>query len=174
MKTQLLIIASLAVALVAAPAMAEIYTVKLSNGTEFDTQRRPKEASFDDTKVLILTDVGNWIAVNRADIISVTAETERAGFGKVIDTHTVALGWAPNDAPVEDPDASLDPMTQLIDYLSNQEQPNYDVNQFVDPSQAGQGGLPVWGVGGGGVLNDTVFPVDSGGARANQPSVVDQ
>lgn len=174
MKTQLLIIASLALVLVAAPAAAEIYTIKLSNGTEFDTQRRPKEAAFDDTKVLILTDVGNWIAVNRADIISVSAETEREGFGKVIDTHTVALGWAPNDAPVEDPNATLDPMAQLIDYLSNQDQPDYNVDQFVDPSQAGQGGLPVWGVTGGGVLNDTVFPMDSGGSTAREPSTVDQ
>jgi hypothetical protein len=180
-RTVLLVV--LAVVVLAVPATAEIYTVSLNNGTQFESRHRPQEASFDSSIVLVLTDVGNRIAINKADISSVDAATERDGFGKVIDTHTIALGWAPNDSPEIDPEAAMDPMTRLLNFLEAEQgnQPDYSVTQFGQPSIVGQdpaGGLPVSGLtrGPGGVNNiygggATSFPV--GPSSGSEPSVVD-
>jgi hypothetical protein len=184
MSNRTVLLVALAVVVLAAPATAEIYTVSLNNGTEFQSRHRPEEASFDSTIVLVLTDVGNRIALNKADIISVEADTERDGFGKVIDTHTIALGWAPNDAPEIDPEAAMDPMTRLLSFLDAEQsnQPDYSVTQFSEPPMVGSGspgGLPVSGLAGGpGGVNNiygggaTSFPVGSSGG-SGEPSVID-
>lgn len=183
MKIKTLSLVVLALIVAVTPAVAEIYTVKLANGAEFESQYRPKEASWDSNVILLLTDVGNWIAVERADVVDVVVATERAGFGKVIDTNTVALGWAPNDAPTENPEESLDPMSRLLNYLASEraDQPDYSVQQFVEPGDAGQGGLPVSGLTQpeSGVSNyfgsgTTAFPVRSGSGQPSQPEVIDQ
>ena len=173
MKFRFLIVASLAFLLVALPAAAEVYTVTLTNGTEFETRAHPTIAGWDDEVVLLLTDVGNWIGIAKSDIVSVIADTERDGFGKVIDVHTVALGWAPNDAPVEDPDAALDPTTRLLNFLAAEQsnRQDFSVQQFAEPGDAGQGGLPVGGYRG---LGDTAFATRGGGAASDQPQVIDQ
>ena len=174
MKTRSVIVATLALGLITLPATAELYTIELSNGTEFESRFEPIEASWDDTVVLVLTDVGNWIGLARADVVSVTIETEREGFGKVIDNHTVAIGWAPNDAPAEDPAEALDPMGRLMEFLAAERgnQPDFTVQQFVEPGQAGgtTGGLPVGGYTG---LGDTAFPIRSGCRSTSQPEVID-
>lgn len=175
MKIRIVIVASLALGLIALPATAEVYTVKLTNGTEFESHVQPQEAGWDENMILLLTDVGNWIALDRADIVEVETETERAGFGKVIDSKTVAIGWAPNDAPSEDPEAALDPMTRLLNFLQAEQadRPDYSVQQFVEPGQAGgtTGGLPVGGYLG---VGDTAFPVRGGGGSAAEPETIDQ
>ncbi len=167
MKTRCTIVAS-ALLLMAFPALAELYTVELANGTSFESRYRPKEVAWDETKILLLTDVGNWIALERSDIVRVTTDTEEQGFGKVIDVHTIALGWAPNDAPVENPEDALDPTSRLLNYLQAQQdnQPDYTVDQFVEPGEAGgsSGGLPVGGYRG---VGDTAFPV--GGTSEPDP-----
>ncbi len=176
MKTRLAIATSLAVALVALPAAAEIYTIRMANGTEFDSRQEPREVDWDDSVVMVLTDVGNWIALDKADIVDVEVDTENRGFGKVIDVHTVSLGWAPNDQPTENPEDALDPTTRLINYLNDQQanRQDFSVQQFVEPGQAGgqTGGLPVGGYAGTG---DTVFPVSGGGGTSGaEPDTVDQ
>jgi len=172
-----------AAVLLAVPATAEIYIVTLTNGAEFHTQYRPKEAGWDTTKIMLLTDVGNWIAIELADVASVTSELENEGFGKVIDTSTIAIGWSPNDAPDLAAQEAADPMTRLLNFLSAEqgEAPDYSVQQFVDPSEAGAGGLPVSGLTspGTGVSNffgvgDTSFPVRSGGNTVVEPRPIDQ
>jgi hypothetical protein len=182
MSTKSLLLVVFAALLVAVPASAEFYTVTLANGTEFSTRYRPKEASWDENMIMVLTDVGNWIAIEKGDIVSVIADIENAGFGKVIDTHTIAIGWSANDAPMEDPEASLDPMARLFNFLSDQEanRPDYSVPQFVEPGEAGQGGLPVSGLTPPptGVSNfygvgDTSFPVQNSGNQPNEPNVID-
>ena len=172
MKTRSVIVATLALVLIALPASAELYTIELSNGTVFESRMQPTDASWDDSMVMVLTDVGNWIGLARADVVSVTVETEREGFGKVIDNHTVAVGWAPNDAPVEDPAAALDPMSRMLNFLAAQEanRPDYSVDQFVEPGSAGQGGLPVGGYRG---IGDTAFPIRDAGVGSSQPQVID-
>ncbi len=176
MRTRLAIAAALALALVALPAAAEIYTITMANGTEFESRQQPKEVDWDDDIVVVLTEVGNWIALDKADIVEVEVDTENRGFGKVIDVHTVSLGWAPNDQPTEDPDAALDPTTRLINYLSEQQanQPDFSVQQFVEPGEAGgqTGGLPVGGYAG---VGDSRFAVSGGGGTsASEPDSVDQ
>jgi len=175
MKLRIAFTVCLALSVAALPAAAEIYTVKLSNGTEFETRREPVEAEWDSNLLMVLTDVGNWIGLDKADVVGVEIDTENKGFGKVIDSNTIALGWAPNDAPTGDPEEALDPMSRLLNFLSAEQanQPDYSVQQFVEPGQAGRdtGGLPVGGYTGYG---DTRFPVSSGGTSAAEPSEIDQ
>lgn len=182
MKIKFLWPVALALLVAVAPAAAEIYTVKLTSGNELETQYRPKEAGWDSDVILLLTDVGNWIAVERADIVEVEVATEREGFGKVIDTHTVALGWAPNDAPAGNAEEQLDPMSRLLDFLAAERasQRDYSVQQFAEPGDLGQGGLPVSGLTQpeSGVTNyfgsTTDFRVQSGSGQPSQPEVIDQ
>lgn len=149
----------LAVVLATAPAAAETFTLKLSNGTSFLTRYQPQEASWDPGMVLILTEQGNWIGIPRETITEVTAATEVKGFGKLINTTTILLGYAPNDAALPDEEPTQTPFDLLRSML--EQQPVYDQEQFVSPREAG-GGLPVGyatGVGGGG----GVVPVPLGG-----------
>lgn len=183
MSIRFLLLVALATVFVAAPAAAEIYTVTLSNGSEFETRYRPKEAGWDQSKIMVLTDVGNWIAIDKADVQSVISETENNGFGKVIDTVTISLGWSPNDAPEETAEESMDPMTRLLNYLASEQSnaPDYSVPQFVEPGTAGQGGLPVSGLtqpGSSGQnlygIGNSSFPVRQGGTATLEPEVIDQ
>lgn len=133
-----------AIALLAAlPAAAEIYHVRLATGGEFETRYQPEEASWDTSQLLILTDVGNWISLAKDTVVEITTETENKGYGRVIDTTTIALGRSPNDAevPGDNPPQEVSTMDALRAMLDRPQQ-NYSVEQFVEPSQAG-GGLPV-------------------------------
>ena len=146
-RKTILAAALLVVAVLAShPVVAEFYTVNLTNGNSFDTRYEPRTAEWDASKVLFLTDVGNWIAVDRADVAEVVSEVNTRGFGLVIDSDTIAIGWSPNDAPELDDADAADPTTRLLNFLEarDSERPNYNVDQFVDPSQAGSGGLPAW------------------------------
>lgn len=133
--------------LLAAPvASAAVYTVSLKNGTSFESRFEPEEATWDSSILLLLTQVGNWIALDKDDVVDITTDIESRGFGKVIDTKTVSLGVLANDAP--DPDAEAPKLSNaqvLQQFLQQQQQsaPDYTVHQFVEPSAAGQGGLPV-------------------------------
>ncbi|HEY0781907.1 MAG TPA: hypothetical protein VGE98_05585 [Thermoanaerobaculia bacterium] len=86
-----------AFALLAGPATAEIFYVKLTNGATIETRYQPQQSSWDAGTILVLSDVGNWIGLAQKDIDSVTSDTEVSGFGVAINTTTVAIGWAPND-----------------------------------------------------------------------------
>jgi len=95
----------LALALVAAvlavgavPATAEVFHVQLKNGGTIDTLKQPEQSSWDADVVLLLTEYGNWIGLEQKDIEAVTSETAASGFGIPINTTTIAIGWAPNDA----------------------------------------------------------------------------
>jgi hypothetical protein len=158
----------LALLLLALPASAEVYYVTLQNGSVLETKYQPQEASWDDSVVLLMTEVGNWIGVAKNEIASVRSDAENRGFGKVIGTNTVLLGWAANDAA--DPNAAaaaggrqgdpaLQAMSEAIQGLYDQRsaQQNYTVQQFVQPNQmqgiptglVGVGtGTPIGGTGG--------------------------
>ena len=123
---------------------AESFTVTMKSGNTFECRYRPRQASWDDAKVVLLTELGNSITLRKDEIASVAAESENRGFGRVIDNTTLELGFVANDA--EDPAAggAADPMKALADALMNRQQdaPVYDQRQFVEPGQAG-GGIPV-------------------------------
>lgn len=159
-------LAVLTIALVALPASAETFTLKLKNGTSFESRYRPQEATWDADTVLVMTDMGHWIGIPRRQVQEVEVETEARGFGKVIDTTTIDLGIAPNDLPPPDQADQQDTLQQLQNLIQGQER-SYDVPQFVSPGEAGSGGLPVGfgsGLGGGGT---TLFPVPQGGGGGN-------
>ncbi len=126
----------LAAALAAVPASAELFTVSLQNGTTFESLYRPEEAPWDTNKVLVRTDVGNWISIAKSDIASVVSETEVGGFGTVIDNSTVELGMSANDAPTPEQlaeQAKANPLAAL--QAQQPEQTPYTIQQFVDPTQ---------------------------------------
>ena len=142
-----------ALALAAAlPAGAEIYTITLTNGSVIETAQQPQEATWDSGMVLFLTDVGNWIGLPKAEIESVRTETQRKGYGIRISDSTVAIGWAPNDMPLEE-DAQgrggADRVGQALDKIADRQEQDsqYSINQFVEPDQAQ--GMPSRFVGGG-------------------------
>ena len=78
-------------------ATAASFTVTLANGTSFETRYRPVVADWDDTVALIRTDQGNWIALQKDEIVDVASQAEISGFGYQVDTKTLFLGWSPND-----------------------------------------------------------------------------
>jgi hypothetical protein len=129
------------VLIAAAPLPAATYVVTLNSGATFETRYKPKQAPWDAQKVLVYSDVGNWLTLARADIQSVVNSLQSSGFGHVLDTTTVELGYAPND--VATPDEARAAM------LANPvlpSAPNYTVQQFVEPNATQ--GLPIFGAGG--------------------------
>ena len=155
-------VALLLIALVAAsPLAADVFTVKLANGKSFKSRYQPIESPRAEGKIQFLTDTGNWIALSKDNVISVESDTESRGFGKVIDTQTIALGWDPTGATTETAtEEGQDPTAQLLNYLIQQDQQSsarepYSTQQFVDPSEAG--GIPMW------MTNTTTPPMGGGG-----------
>jgi hypothetical protein len=148
------------------PAIAEIYYLTLKNGNTYETRYRPQIASWDENKVLLITSMGNRISLNRSDIAEVESHSQIHGYGTVIGNNTIALGIAPNDAAL--PEEAQDPQARLMSWIdgmnSQNQRPDYSVQQFVDPEDAGMtGGLPAWdlapgSIGGGGNTNIVVPP----------------
>jgi len=171
--------------LAATPAQAEVFHVKLRNGTTVDTLYRPQQAGFDPNVVILLSDAGNWIGIDQRDIESVRSESDIHGFGVALNFNTVAIGWAPNDAP-EPPTGAQGAQAATAQALQNlyqqeQAQSHYTVQQFVSTEQTS--GIPARLVGGS-VLPGVPAPVPqmpiplsgaaapapppSGGGAANQ------
>jgi hypothetical protein len=147
----------LALSLLAAPAGAEIYRVTLNDGQTFDTNYQPQEASWDAGMVLLLSDVGNWIGVSKADIQQVEPVNETGSFGVQIAVNTYELGISANDAEAQAEAAlaagdapgaaaggaaearlqmlQLRLEQQQLETQQRQAQQKYSVQQFVEPSQ---------------------------------------
>jgi hypothetical protein len=130
-----------ALLLAAAPAAADLFTVTLNNGTTIESRYQPQEASWDSGMVLLLSEVGNWIGVRKDEVKEVTSEVVRRGFGIPINTTTVLIGNAPNDAAVPGADqgqGQSDPVLRALEILKAQQPPPpqpYSVQQFVEPEQ---------------------------------------
>jgi hypothetical protein len=117
-------------------------------------------------KVLVSTEMGNWISLPVDSIESVMSHIEARGFGKVINTTTILIGKAPNDAAVPDEDAeALDPTTRLLNYLEDQQRAQqaapFSVEQFAEPNS--MGGIPL------GFTNTTTPPLGGGPAAIEPP-----
>jgi hypothetical protein len=132
--------------LVALSAGAEVYTIRLANGTIFESRYQPKQASWDPKMVTFLTETGLEVALPQGLIADVTAQSETKGFGKVINTTTVDLGFAPND--LDQTQQMLQQQSVPFQMLAGQPAAS---TMFVEPSAAGTG-IPVGfgGYGGGG------------------------
>jgi hypothetical protein len=131
----------LLVLLLPVPAGAEVYSVTLTNGAVFESAQQPQEAPWDPNVILLLTDVGNWIGISRTEIESVQSADPTRGFGVRINDSAIALGWSPNDAPVEEANGAPTGADRLAGALeralaAQQDQSRYSVNQFVEPEEA--------------------------------------
>jgi hypothetical protein len=145
----------LAAALTALPATAEIFVVTLTNGSSLETGRQPEQASWDASTVLVLTEVGNWIGIPKSQVKLVATRDAIRGFGRRIDSTTVALGESPNDQP--EPGAKTDPAARydnLLQRIADQRDAdrNYSVSQGVSTDRAQ--GIPLNALGFGS------FPVE--------------
>lgn len=131
----------LAVALVAAPAAADVFHVKLTNGTTIDSSIQPQQASWDPNMIMLMTDVGNWVGFLKDEIVSIEAEDPTSGFGVRISTTAIALGRFSNDQPTDQPGSPQDALNQRYLDLANrameaqERQQRYSVDQFVEPGQ---------------------------------------
>ena len=144
--TRVALLLLLALALAATgPATAEYFTIKLKNGNQLDTLYRPRLAAEGGDKVLVATETGNWISLPISAIESVVSHIEARGFGKVINTTTILIGTAPNDAEVPGEGDPVDPATRLLEYLESQQRPQeatpFTVEQFAQPNSLG--GIPL-------------------------------
>ncbi len=142
-----LLAAAALVALSAVPATAAIYTVTLKNGSTFDSRYQPEQASWDGDKVVLLTEFGNRIALSAADIDSVTVDSESRGFGHQLNSSTMMLGWAPNDAldPASEEGKAAIAAEAAAAAVAAQAPPVYTQQQFVEPGATT--GLPMWVTG---------------------------
>ncbi len=148
---------------VAVPAQAEVFHVKLRNGTVVDTAYQPQQAPWDASLVVFLDESGNWIGLPQKDIETVQSESQLRGFGVSLNFNTVAIGWAPNDA-IDPATAKTDPNAATMQALQNiysqqQEQAHYSVQQFVNAEQTtSTSGIPSAFIGGGRVPQVTPPP----------------
>ncbi len=135
----------LAVGLLAVPATAETYTITMTTGDTFQSRYDPVEAPWDADKILFTNEYGTRMTLAKADVESVTSSTETSGFGRVIDSTTVDLGILLVDVPqAQDEDPAETQRQNFAQYLDDVNS-RYSVEQFVDPSELGSGGLPAWG-----------------------------
>lgn len=147
MKTirRLLVLSTLLALLPVVPALADVFEITLTNGSKFTSRYRPQVTDWDENKVLVHTETGNRINLRIEDIQSVTVDTEVKGYGRVINTTTIELGVAPNDAEIPGQAEELDPAEKLLRYLQQQDnQPApepFTVQQFVEPNSSG--GIPL-------------------------------
>jgi hypothetical protein len=135
----------------ATPAQAEVFHVKLRNGSTIDTLYQPQQAAWDPNVVILLSDAGNWIGIDQRTIESVESETQIRGFGIALNFNTIAIGWAPNDA-IDPATLQANPQAATMQALQNmyqqqQEQARYTVPQFVSTEETA--GIPARMVGGG-------------------------
>jgi hypothetical protein len=146
------------VALTATPAGAEVFHVKMRNGSTIDTLYKPQQATFDPNVVILLSDAGNWIGVNQREIESVLSDSEIHGFGVALNFNTIAIGWAPNDAPEPGAQSAQAATQQALQnlYKQQQAQEHYTIPQFVSTEETA--GIPARLVGGG-VLPGVPAPV---------------
>lgn len=145
----------------ARPAGAAVYHVTLTNGSVIDSLYEPQEASWDHGMVLVLTDAGNWIGVEKAELATVAAENATRGFGVVINATTISLGDAPNDLPVANKDVGSANQQVLQNLLQQQQpKPNYTIQQGVQTEDTQ------------GIPSSFISPYAQGGSSVVTPIIV--
>jgi hypothetical protein len=151
-----------ALALVAAPASADVFYVTLTNGTVIETAHQPQQANWDPNMVLLLTESGNWVGFPKDQITGIRAEDPTQGFGIRINDKAIALGVSPNDLPEA---KGKDDVNQRFFDLANRmldmadQQSHYSIQQGVQTEQTQgipssfsgnySGGSNLGGLGGG-------------------------
>lgn len=136
---------ALLVGAVFTPALtAETYTVRLVSGATFQLSYPLEESPWDKNTLLYLSEGGNWTAIDRSDVAEVRSETEFKGQGQLIDATTVFMGFAANDMPLPGDEREANSTERLLQVLQGLGNAPANTNeQFVEPGQAGTGGIPV-------------------------------
>jgi hypothetical protein len=147
MRTLALMTAAALLAVSAVPAAAEVYHLKLRNGTAIDTAYQPQQAAWDPGLVVFLTDAGNWVGVPQKDVESVQSESQVRGYGVALNFNTVAIGWAPNDLPEATAASAQSAALQALQAINQRQeaQSHYTIPQFVSTDQTQ--GIPARFVG---------------------------
>jgi hypothetical protein len=139
---QAVVIGVSAFLIVSLAALAGSYTVHLCDGRALETRYPPR---YSDNDVQFLTKAGEWITVPHEGVTLISNNTEVGRQVRRIDSKTVLIGWAPNDAPVQAPEAKAqDAATVLLSYLKATDSvpvQDFSVRQFVATEEIA-GGLP--------------------------------
>lgn len=151
-----ILLPALLIALVAVPASAELYNVRLNNGTLLQTRYAPEDAPFDESMYYFMTLAGNGMAIAKSEVAEIESVLEMQGRGTMIDRNTILIGQTANDnlTPEELEALGEEPAQSPIPFTTQ---------QFAEPGQGG-GGIPVW------FTNQTTPPIGggaSGGGQAN-------
>jgi hypothetical protein len=148
-----------------APALAQAYKVTLKNGNSFVSKYEPEDATYDASRVVIVTDVGNRIALAKDDVADISVDIENRGFGRVLDNTTIVVGLSANDAPGgeegeggEGGDGTLVQVPTPTSYL-----PTLFSGAVPSP------GFPEGGFGGFGATGGGAEPAEPGGFSAGIP-----
>jgi hypothetical protein len=145
LRGKLLVLVLLGAAALAAPAAwADTYTITLVNGQSYASAYPPEEASWDPGTILLHTETGNWVGVERARIAGVSSQVEVRGHGQRIDATTIYMGRTANAAPVpgeQEPEDRQLALLQAI-YEQQSQQQDHTIQQFVEPSETGLG-IPI-------------------------------
>ncbi len=145
--------------LVASSASATAYIVVLKNGNTMISKYKPIDAPYNSSKSLIMTEAGNVISLSKDDIEEVIADVENRGFGVIIDTTTILVGYSANDAP------NQEDLLNVFDPNSVQQQLQlYQLQQLTTGGGGGGGGL-----GGAPAFNSPLIgePNSGGGLPVN-------
>jgi len=131
--------------LAALPAAADVYTIRLTNGATFESRYQPKQAAWDATLVTFVDETGTEIALVQSQIADVASQSEVKGYGRVLNTTTIDLGFMPND--LDQSQQAMQRHALLNPSLQAGVLPNG--GQFIEPDQIGAG-IPLGFVAGDG------------------------
>lgn len=121
----------------ALPAAAEVYTIRLTNGSTFESRYQPKQAAWDANLVTFVDETGTEIALPQSVVADVVAQSEQKGYGRVLNTTTVDLGFMPNDL-----DQSQQVMARYAAMNPESQLSLGGGGQFIEPDAIG-GGIPM-------------------------------
>ena len=142
------VLATFIVLLLAATGVqAALYTVTMKNGAIFETRYAPIPADFDEGVMLLRTDRGNWIGLEKDEIEDIVSAAEASGFGYQLDTTTLFLGWSPNDL-IEEIEGEDGEMTQRYEADAAPSSDAYSIDQFISyggttPTSTANPGTPL-------------------------------
>lgn len=142
--TQRALLALLVGAVLTPAVAAETYTVRLVSGASFQVSYPLEESPWDKDTLLYLSEGGNWTAIARSEVVEVRSETEFKGQGQIIDATTIFMGLAANDMPLPGDEREASSTERLLQVLQSLgKAPVNTSEQFVEPGEAGGGGIPV-------------------------------
>lgn len=149
------VLCAIVVVTVPLAALAGSYTVRHEDGRIFETRFPPR---FSDHDVQFLTRTGDWVTLSKQAVVEVTNGSTYGNHVTMLDSKTVLIGWAPNDAPAprsprsagaqaSSSSQTVDPVALVLGYIAlrgPRPVPTFTVDQFVDTEDVA-GAIPIEG-----------------------------